>query len=155
VARADVLNTADELTQSFHEMAGRLSDAQRQADAACAAPSKRSTRWWIRSRRSTLDGRVGSRRASAAAGSDVHLLRDLNTLVNVDVVNAPDGGVDITVGSGRALVIGDETYRLEAVSQPPSGWAAWKPAGWTSRPSCAAAGSWARSRRATSTSRTT
>ena len=33
VARADVLNTASELTQSFHEMAGRLSDAQRQADA--------------------------------------------------------------------------------------------------------------------------
>src|SRR6187455_2901450 len=32
VARADVLNTAAELTQSFHEMAGRLSDAQRQAD---------------------------------------------------------------------------------------------------------------------------
>ena len=44
--------------------------------------------------------------------------------MNVDVVERPDGGVDVTVGSGRALVIGDETYRLEAVSQPPSGWAA-------------------------------
>jgi len=50
-------------------------------------------------------------------------MRSLNTLVNVDVVNRSDGGVDITVGSGRALVIGDETYRLEAVSQPPTGWA--------------------------------
>jgi flagellar hook-associated protein 1 FlgK len=31
--------------------------------------------------------------------------------------------VDITVGSGRALLIGDETYHLDAVSQPPNGWA--------------------------------
>jgi flagellar hook-associated protein 1 FlgK len=52
------------------------------------------------------------------------LLRSLNNLVNVDVVARSDGGVDITVGSGRALVIGDETYRLDAVSQPPNGLAA-------------------------------
>jgi flagellar hook-associated protein 1 FlgK len=53
-----------------------------------------------------------------------NLLRSLNNLVNVDVVQRNDGGVDITVGSGRALVIADEVYPLEAVSQPPNGLAA-------------------------------
>jgi len=39
-------------------------------------------------------------------------------------VQRNDGGVDITVGSGRALVIADEVYPLDAVSQPPNGLAA-------------------------------
>jgi flagellar hook-associated protein 1 FlgK len=52
------------------------------------------------------------------------LLRELNTLVNADVVERPDGGMDVTIGSGRALVIGAESYRVDAVSQPPSGLAA-------------------------------
>jgi flagellar hook-associated protein 1 FlgK len=39
-------------------------------------------------------------------------------------VERPDGGMDVTIGSGRALVIGAESYRVDAVSQPPSGLAA-------------------------------
>ena len=124
VARADVLNTAEELTQSFHEMAGRLSDAQRQADSRV-----RNT---VEEINSLVDQIASLNHSMGASGPEGRLplqdqmstlLRNLNTLVNVDVVNRSDGGVDITVGSGRALVIGDETYRLEAVSQPPSGWA--------------------------------
>ena len=124
VARADVLNTAAELTQSFHEMAGRLSDAQRQADSRV-----RNT---VEEINSLVDQIANLNHSMGASGPEGRLplqdqmstlLRSLNTLVNVDVVNRSDGGVDITVGSGRALVIGDETYRLEAVSQPPTGWA--------------------------------
>src|SRR6185369_5289731 len=124
VARADVLNTAQELTQSFHEMAGRLSDAQRQADNR------------VRSTVEEINGLVDQistlNHSMSASGPEgrlplqdqmSNLLRSLNSLVNVDVVNRADGTVDITVGSGRALVIGDETYPLEAVSQPPNGWA--------------------------------
>src|SRR4030095_3871643 len=124
VARADVLNTASELTQSFHEMAARLSDAQRQADTR--------VRGTVEEINALVDQIASLNHSMGASGPEGRLplqdqmstlLRSLNTLVNVDVVNRSDGGVDITVGSGRALVIGDETYRLEAVSQPPSGWA--------------------------------
>lgn len=122
VARADVLNTAAELTQSFHEMAGRLSDAQRQADSRV-----RSTVEEINGLVDQISSLNHSMSASGPEGrlplqdQMSNLLRSLNNLVNVDVVNRSDGGVDITVGSGRALVIGDETYHLAAVSQPPNG----------------------------------
>jgi flagellar hook-associated protein 1 FlgK len=125
VARADVLNTAAELTQSFHEMAGRLADAQRQADTR--------VRTTVEEINALVDQISSLNHSMGASGPEGRLplqdqmsslLRSLNNLVNVDVVERSDGGVDITVGSGRALVIGDETYRLEAVSQPPIGWAA-------------------------------
>jgi flagellar hook-associated protein 1 FlgK len=125
VARADVLNTADELAQSFHEMAGRLSDAQRQADTRV-----RSTVEEINALAEQIRSLNHSMGASGPEGrlplqdQMSNLLRSLNNLVNVDVVQRNDGGVDITVGSGRALVIADEVYPLEAVSQPPNGLAA-------------------------------
>ena len=125
VARADVLNTASELTRSFHEIAGRMSDAQRQADtrvrgtveeinavAAQIAALNRSMGTAVLETRLPLQDQMST------------LLRELNTLVNADVVERPDGGMDVTIGSGRALVIGAESYRVDAVSQPPSGLAA-------------------------------
>jgi flagellar hook-associated protein 1 FlgK len=125
VARADVLNTAAELTQSFHEMAGRLSEAQRQADSRV-----RSTVEEINALAEQIQSINHSMGASGPEGrlplqdQLANLLRSLNNLANVDVVERSDGGVDITIGSGRALVIGDEIYQLEAVSQPPNGFAA-------------------------------
>jgi flagellar hook-associated protein 1 FlgK len=50
-----------------------------------------------------------------------NLLRDLNAIVDVDAVEGPQGNVDVTIGNGRALVIGDRTYQVSAVSQPPNG----------------------------------
>ncbi len=125
VARADVLNTANELTQSFHEMAGRMSDAQRQADTR--------VRGTVEDINAVAAQIAALNRSMGASGPEARLplqdqmstlLRELNTLVNADVVERPEGGVDVTVGGGRALVIADQSYRLEAVSQPPNGWAA-------------------------------
>jgi flagellar hook-associated protein 1 FlgK len=125
VARADVLNTAHELTQAFGEMAGRMSEAQRQADTRVRASVEEinALAQQIASVNHSM-GASGAEARPALQDQMSNLLRELNTLVNVNVVERPDGGVDITVGSGRALVIADSAYRLEAVSQPPSGWAA-------------------------------
>jgi flagellar hook-associated protein 1 FlgK len=130
VARADVLNTAAELTQSFHEMAGRLADAQRQADSRVRSTVEEVN--LLVEQIGSLNHSMGSSGPEgrlALQDQMTNLLRSLNNLVNVDVVHRDDGGVDVTVGSGRALVIGDETYRLEAVSQPPNGFAAVEAAG--------------------------
>ena len=125
VARADVLNTANELTQAFHEIAGRMSDAQRQADTRVRGTVEDINA--VAAQIATLNRSMGA--SGPEARLPLHdqmstLLRELNTLVNADIVERPEGGVDVTVGNGRALVIADESYRLEAVSQPPSGWAA-------------------------------
>jgi flagellar hook-associated protein 1 FlgK len=130
VARADVLDTAAELTQSLHEMAGRLSGAQRQADTRVRGAVEEINA--LVDQISSINHAIGASGPEARLPLQDHLstlLRDLNNLVSVDVVGRPDGSVDLTVGSGRALLIGDETYRLEAVSQPPSGWAAVETAG--------------------------
>ena len=125
VARADVLNAAAELTQSFHETAGRLSDAQRQADARVRGTVEEINA--LAEQITEVNHSIGASAPEARLPLQdqlSNLLRSLNNLVDVGVVERPDGSVDLTVGSGRALVIGDQTYRLEAVSQPPSGFAA-------------------------------
>ena len=125
VARADVLNTANELTQAFHEIAGRMSDAQRQADTRVRGTVEDINA--VAAQIATLNRSMGASGPEARLPLQDQmstLLRELNTLVNADIVERPEGGVDVTVGNGRALVIADESYRLEAVSQPPSGWAA-------------------------------
>ena len=116
VARADVLNTAHELTQSFHEMAGRLADAQRQADTRVRGTVEEINA--LAEQIASVNHALGASAAEARLPLQDELstlLRELNTLVNVDVVERPGGGVDITLGSGRALVIADESYRIEAV----------------------------------------
>ena len=125
VARADVLNTASELTQAFHEIAGRMSDAQRQADTRVRGTVEDINA--VAAQIATLNRSMGASGPEARLPLQDQmstLLRELNTLVNADIVERPEGGVDVTVGNGRALVIADESYRLEAVSQPPGGWAA-------------------------------
>ena len=38
------------------------------------------------------------------------LVRRLSEIIDVDVLQREDGGVDITIGNGRALVIGENDY---------------------------------------------
>ena len=42
------------------------------------------------------------------------LVRQLSEIVDIDVLQRADGGVDITIGNGRALVIGENGYQLQA-----------------------------------------
>jgi flagellar hook-associated protein 1 FlgK len=125
VARADVLSTAAELTQSFHEMADRFTDAQRQADQRVRGTVDQINALAdkIASRNHTL-GVSGAEGRLATQDQLSSALRDLSSLTHVDVVERPEGGVDVTVGNGRALVVADKSYALAAVSQPPSGLAA-------------------------------
>ena len=125
VARADVLNTASELTQSFHEMAGRLDDARRQADTRVRGSVEEINALAEQiARLNRLMGASGPEGRLPLQDQMSNLLRDLNGIVNVDAVQGPQGTVDVTIGNGRALVIGDRTYQVAAVSQPPNGLAA-------------------------------
>jgi len=92
VARADVLNTAHELTQSFHEIAGRMSDAQRQADARVRGTVEEINA--LAEQISALNHSMGASGPEARLPLQDQmstLLRKLNTLANVDVVER-DGG---------------------------------------------------------------
>jgi len=52
------------------------------------------------------------------------LVRELAGLMDVSVLERPEGGLDISFGNGRPLVIGVTTYGLSAVPAAPSGYVA-------------------------------
>src|SRR5262249_32749492 len=82
-------------------------------------------------RLNTLASQIASLNAAigGANGADVESLKDrqnvavrsLSQLASVGVMTRADGGVDVTIGNGRALVVGANAYALGAVSTGPSG----------------------------------
>jgi flagellar hook-associated protein 1 FlgK len=52
------------------------------------------------------------------------LVRQLSELVNINVLERAEGGVDISVGNGRPLVVGTTMYTLDVTSTAPDGFAA-------------------------------
>jgi flagellar hook-associated protein 1 FlgK len=123
VARDDVLNQGQQLAQSFRDTAARLADGQRAADTrareSVAGINALAERIAAVNR---AYGSVGPGQQSLHLKDELTaLIHDLSQLVDVDVVEKANGGVDITIGQGRALVIGEFSYALDAVPGPPNG----------------------------------
>lgn len=123
VARDDVLSKGGELARMFREMSVRLVDARRSADvrAKDTVIAINELAGQIR------DLNVAAGSAGTGSGS-LHiadqqsaLVRQLSELVDIDVLERPGGGLDITFGNGRALVIGDRAYAIDTQPTPPSG----------------------------------
>ncbi len=51
----------------------------------------------------------------------MNLLRDLSQLIDVNVLDRGDGVLDITIGNGKPLVMGDESYAITPQATGPSG----------------------------------
>ncbi len=113
VARQQVIVQGQSLTTAFHDVASRLASAQRDADAQVKSSVDQIN---------TLAAQVASLNASMAGASTSgnEALRDkldvalssLSQLIDIGVVSRPDGGADVSVGNGRALVIGATTYQI-------------------------------------------
>jgi flagellar hook-associated protein 1 FlgK len=125
-ARQQVLLSGQTLALDFNAMSSRLQTAARDADTE------------LRSRLDQANGLAGeiaslnaAIASSGGATSDVESLRDrqasavqsLSSLIDVDVITRSDGGVDVSIGNGRALVVGANTYTLSPVSAPTTGYA--------------------------------
>jgi flagellar hook-associated protein 1 FlgK len=123
VARDDVINQAQQLVRSFQDVDRRLVDAQQAAETRARATLTEVNA--IAARLAALNRAYGSTGSGTGALS-LHdqqstLVRQLSELVDVDVLERPGGGVDVTVGSGRALVIGELSFELTAQPLPPAG----------------------------------
>ncbi len=120
-ARDGIVQQAQTLTQAFNDLAARLSESQRNADRDIGAATDQVNQ--LAAQIATLNGRIGS------SGADVEALRDqrdvalgqLAQLAGIEVVNRADGLVDVTIGQGHALVVGANSYALQATSSPPLG----------------------------------
>jgi flagellar hook-associated protein 1 len=118
VARQEVLLQGESVAAAFRDMAGRISLSQRETDGQVRGLATDITEL------ATQIARINeSIQRTSDAGSKLHLqdqqgvlVRRLSEIIDVDALQREDGGVDITIGNGRALVIGENDYPV-TVSQ--------------------------------------
>jgi flagellar hook-associated protein 1 len=121
-ARQQVIVQGQSLATSFCDVASRLASAGRDADAGVRSSIDQINE---------LAAQIASINASmAGAGpSGSEALRDklgvaltsLSQLIDIGVVSRPDGGADVSVGNGRALVIGATPYQIDATAAAGTG----------------------------------
>lgn len=123
VARDGVLLQASRLAGAFNEMSGRLEASQEEADADVRGSVDQIND--LAGTIAALNAQIGS----APTGADVEPLRDkldvalqnLSKLTTISVISQPQGTVDVSIGSGRALVVGAESYALTVTNAPGTG----------------------------------
>jgi flagellar hook-associated protein 1 len=124
VARQQVVLQAQSLATSFGDVAARLSSAQRDADAQVRSGIEQIN---------TLAGQIASANAAmpGASATGKEALRDqlnsalgaLSQIIDISVITRADGGSDVSIGNGRALVIGANTYSVGVAPMADSGFA--------------------------------
>jgi len=122
VARQQAIVQGKSLASAFNDVATRLASAQRDADAQVKSGIDQIN---------TLATQIASLNASmaGASASGSEALRDklgvalssLSQLIDIGVVSRPDGGADVSIGNGRALVIGANTYQVGVTPMAGSG----------------------------------
>lgn len=122
IARDNLIQQGGLLTRSFDEMSTRLTDAQREADIQLRGTVNEIN---------DLARNIASLNASIARanGADAEALQDqlgqqLDTLAeitSITVLRNEDGTANVTVGAGRALVVGEREYPLEVTNTPTTG----------------------------------
>jgi flagellar hook-associated protein 1 FlgK len=125
-ARQDVLLQAGALADGFNGMASRIAAAGTDADRQVrgAVEGINSLTEQIRALNVSI-GRSPTPEASLHLRDEQsRLVRQLSELVDVQVMDRPEGGVDLSVGSGRPLVIGETQYDIAMTGVPPAGYAA-------------------------------
>ena len=126
VAREDVLLQGSSLASAFRNMAQRLDSARLDADRHVRT---------IMLDVNALAGQIAHLNQAIGAGGDpdaaLHtrdeqnqLVKQLSELVDIHVLDRPEGGVDISIGNGRPLIVGETSYAVAVTNAPPAGLAA-------------------------------
>ena len=120
VARDSVVRQGADLTTAFHDLASQLTQARQDADTSVRASVTEVNA--LATELAKLNGSLASHNYDAETIRDRQgvILQRLGELADVSVLARQDGGVDVTLASGRAIVIGDNAYSLDV---PPTGMA--------------------------------
>ncbi len=120
--RDGVARQGDALAQMFHDISDRLATVGSDADAAIAGSVGEINR---------LTTQIGEYNAQvmSANGRDVSSIVDardnaihqLSQFIDVAVTQRSDGGMDVSVGGGRALIVGANVTALTTGSAPGTG----------------------------------
>jgi flagellar hook-associated protein 1 len=122
VARQQVVLQAQSLSAAFDDMAGRFELAARETDQQIRSGIDDVN---------ALAARIAALNHSmttVSGGALLHLqdeqgelVRELSGLLDISVLPTETGGVDISFGNGRPLVIGERDFAITPVSTGPSG----------------------------------
>jgi flagellar hook-associated protein 1 FlgK len=125
-ARQDVLLQADGLADAFRNMAERLTTARRDADrqVRSSAEEVNVLTDQIRSLNATIAAAPSVESSLHLRDEQYQLVRKLAEIVDLQVLDREEGGVDITVGNGRPLVIGETSYAVSVTNIAGTGYAA-------------------------------
>lgn len=117
VARQEVLLQAESLAETFRDMAERLAVSYRDTNVQVASSAQDINDLATRiAKINETIARTGESAGGILTLQDEQsvLVRQLSEIVDIDVLQRADGGVDITIGNGRALVIGENGYQVQA-----------------------------------------
>jgi flagellar hook-associated protein 1 FlgK len=126
-ARQDFTMAGENLAGSFREMADRLAVARREADTNIRSSVDQINQ--LASKIATLNRQLSAVDTDSSQSLTLQdqqrvAVDELSRLVDCDAVGRADGGVDLTVGQGRALVLGGECVNLQLEQLPPDGFVA-------------------------------
>ncbi len=125
VARRGVQLQGTSLASAFNDIASRLETARRGADhqIVSAADDINSLTSRIASLNHSM-GAAGSREGSMHVQDEQsQLIRSLSELIDISALPRANGGFDISIGNGQALVVGDASYAVSTSPTPPNGMA--------------------------------
>ncbi len=123
--RQQVVVEGQSLARSVHDIALQVEAAQKEADSHARDTLAQVNA--LAGQLATINDAIGSTLSGSVHGlidQQTEVLHALSALVDIGVVQRGDGTLDVTVGNGRALVVGANSYDLKAVSEPPNGFAA-------------------------------
>jgi flagellar hook-associated protein 1 FlgK len=125
-ARQDVLLQADNVAGAFRNMAARFETSRRDADRQVRAVAEDVNA--LAEQIAALNQSIASSPTPEASlhlrDDQAQLVRQLSEVIDIHVLDRTEGGVDISVGNGRPIVVGVNTYDLTVTNTPPSGYAA-------------------------------
>lgn len=124
VARDSVVLEGRLLSRSFNDIATRMDDSRRGADAQVRSAVDTVNR--LSSEVAALNQAINAANGGDTDGlkdRQIQALRELSEIADISVLQRGDGGVDVSLGEGRAIVMGSNTYAVQAVDTPPNGFA--------------------------------
>ena len=122
--RTAVVQQAGELASAFHATRGRLLDIRAAADHALSANTGQVNQ--LAQQVATLNARISNFEDQGANASELRnqreeAVRQLAELTGARTVEDQSGQITLTLGDGRALVIGDHAADFQATPTVPSG----------------------------------
>jgi len=123
VARNEVREQALALASSFRNLSGNLEVARRDADRQINS---------VVDDINSLVGRIaalndtiatsGREKSLSSRDEQARLVQELSSLLDVTVLHRDDGGLDLSTGGGRPLVVGGTPYAIDRATAGPAGY---------------------------------